>query len=108
MSPFFADGLPGWIENILNQSPVVAVFLGMPALLFFYIKKQHKENLKTKDAEIKRLSEEKKELQTRLFGAPLLSTEDSSLQKPKDTEPAKGKGKAKETTTKKDKKGGRR
>jgi len=103
VSPIFANELPGWLGTLVNQAPTTAVFIGMPALLFYYMKKQHKENLKTKDAEIKRLSEEKKELQERLFGGPLLSTkpEDSAGEQNQDAKPSvskKSAGKSKSET----------
>lgn len=85
MSPLLSE-MSFW-ESLLNQSPVLAVFVVMSGILFTRMSAQHAENIKTKDDEINRLAAEKKWLQERLYGEPLLTTEPKSPEEKEEKEP---------------------
>ena len=77
--PFLlANPPPGFWDQLLYQSPTLAIFMGMAYLLFKYMKDQHVMTIKSKDDEIERLVKEKKELQRLLFKDLLLSTEEKT------------------------------
>jgi hypothetical protein len=73
--PLHLLAVPTLVEALRDQWPIVAVFLGLPSLLFRYMMKQHAETIKSKDDEIKRLVAEKKFLQEKIFGQLLSTTE---------------------------------
>lgn len=83
--------LPGWITDLLKQSPALAFGLAVFVLAFRYIQSEHAKHLASKDAEIDRLVKERDKLQNIIL-KNRLTTEEPPLSPPppSSTEPKQG------------------